>query len=146
MMPRPNAGVGLIAIACSIAGVEGALGQEASPGPTAQVVEQPRVLAPRPMRPVSAAVREARDGRPQALQLFPPRDDYAWEGMAVGAVLGALIGIGINVALSDVGDAPLGVHLLVVVAPMAVTVPTGLLIGGAIPKPNRSEEESPGSR
>lgn len=68
-------------------------------------------------------------------RLFPRRDDYAWEGGVAGVALGILLG-GVWYAseISKTGDVRLSDRFLWSAMGMAVTVPVGLIIGGAIPK------------
>lgn len=121
----------LAALACGEA-----IGQRRPPvlGPATPTFVETRRVGP-------TSVARGRDPETRvapAPGLFPRRNDYAWEGMVVGAIIGLGIGIGVNSVLGGFGDGRgVGAQVAVLAAPMVVTVPVGLLIGGAIPKSRR---------
>ncbi len=69
------------------------------------------------------------------VKLFPQRRDYAWEGLAIGAATGLILGVVLNIGHGSFeGERGLGSSLGTIGIAMAVTTPLGLLIGGAVPK------------
>lgn len=68
--------------------------------------------------------------------IVPARDDYAWEGLVVGAAVGLLLSVAVNAAYADLeGHRSLGAALVTTGVMLTVTVPLGALVGGAIRKP-----------
>jgi hypothetical protein len=68
-------------------------------------------------------------------ELFPKRNDHAWEGLAFGVCVGLLLGLAINSAFADLeGERSFGAVLGTLAWPIAVTAPLGLFVGSAIPK------------
>lgn len=80
-----------------------------------------------------------------AAELFPARDDLAWEGLAAGVGFGLIIGLGLNAAYAEEGGGrSVGDFLVTLFLPVAVTGPLGLMIGSAVPK-GSSPDGSPDS-
>ena len=89
------------------------------------------------------AIDSLRCTMPPSPTLFPRRDDYAWEGLGVGAAIGLLAGIAINLAYARTDDRSVYDWVGASLISMAITTPVGALIGGAIPKEQPPPAERP---